>query len=420
MGAACVARRQGLTLLYRMKLVRLDSLKGTIYWTYRSWMEGTYIPNDLDSWTPIFNFDKGYVDADFEGNAKRWDFLAPFFRSHGYHLYHIDPQTKCAEAPASPSAPGFSSEPQDSYPYARRAWVEDAELTFPGLQAFKVWPARDANGREVFIRLVSGSVPTDELKIYQLLNSPEARKDPRNHTLPVLDFLRFDGLVFVVMPRWARSFDCDGWQEPFSKISELFDMAEIFLEGLTFLHEHRIAHRDITQQNTVMNLITGTKNTKPLHNMRAKGDVRHAYIDFDSSVLFSKNVDLHSVELGREMRVPCVYAGLVDGLCNPFKDDVRCLGLMLEQYVRHIEDQVPEIGNFFDWMVRSEDSFIPMAADTLQELRRIRGMIDNSILSQEPRWCQWRHGRNIPFVWDFHALQNSVKTLLSVPVLVSE
>ncbi|KAF6753300.1 other/AgaK1 protein kinase [Ephemerocybe angulata] len=400
-----------------MKLVRLNSLKDTLYWTYRSWKEDTHIPNDLDSWTPIFNFDKGYVDADFEGNAKRWSFLGPFFRSHGYHLYQIDPQTKQAEAPASPSAPGASSEPQDPYPYARRAWVEDEELSFSGLQAFKVWPARDANGREVFIRLVAGVVPTDELKIYQLLNSPEARKDPRNHTLPVLDLLRFDGLVFVVMPRWARSFDCDGWQQPFNKVSELFDMAETFLEGLTFLHEHRIAHRDIMQQNTVMNLIAGSGKIRTLQNMRAKGAVRYAYIDFDSSIVFSKDVDLHSVELGRVMRAPCINAGLAEGLCNPFKDDVRCLGVMLELYVRHIEDQVPEIGNFFDWMVRSDDSFIPMAADALQELRRIRGMIGSSILSQAPRWVQWGPEGNRAFVWDFHALQNSIKKLSVAPAL---
>lgn len=53
-------------------------------------------------------------------------------------------------------------------------------------------------------RLVSFSgEESDELKIYRLLNTPQARNDPRNHTVPVVDWIEYNGLTFVVSPRYA-------------------------------------------------------------------------------------------------------------------------------------------------------------------------------------------------------------------------
>jgi hypothetical protein len=54
------------------------------------------------------------------------------------------------------------------------------------------------------LSLVSGSKPSQELAIYQRLNEPQARKDPRNHTLPVIDYLAFNELTFVVVPRSVK------------------------------------------------------------------------------------------------------------------------------------------------------------------------------------------------------------------------
>jgi hypothetical protein len=49
--------------------------------------------------------------------------------------------------------------------------------------------------------LVVPASESDELEVYKRLNTPQARQDPRNHTVPVLEWLEHDGLVFVVMPR---------------------------------------------------------------------------------------------------------------------------------------------------------------------------------------------------------------------------
>ena len=81
----------------------------------------------------------------------------------------------------------------------------------------RVWPARDRLGRDVIIkyvsicmvvrtthvfpRLVSGSEPSQELEALRRLNSPLLRANPRNRTIPVLEFIKWGDLVFAVMPR---------------------------------------------------------------------------------------------------------------------------------------------------------------------------------------------------------------------------
>ncbi len=53
----------------------------------------------------------------------------------------------------------------------------------------------------ILCRAVSGSRLTKELRALRLLHSDALRDDPRNHTIPVLEFIEFNGQVFAVMPR---------------------------------------------------------------------------------------------------------------------------------------------------------------------------------------------------------------------------
>ncbi len=55
--------------------------------------------------------------------------------------------------------------------------------------------------RLTLFRAISGPQPSKELRAFRLLQSDALRDDPRNHTIPVLDYINFNGQVFVVMPR---------------------------------------------------------------------------------------------------------------------------------------------------------------------------------------------------------------------------
>jgi hypothetical protein len=81
----------------------------------------------------------------------------------------------------------------------------------------RAWPARDREGREVFIKLVicvasislsltwyravSALHETPELQTLKRLQSDDLRNDPRNHTIPILEWIEAFGTTFIVMPR---------------------------------------------------------------------------------------------------------------------------------------------------------------------------------------------------------------------------
>ena len=134
----------------------------------------------------------------------------------------------------------------------------------------------------------------------------------------------------------------------FSKVSEYFDVAETLFEvsrfsctrrvnllirtqGLAFLHEHRIAHRDIFESNTVLNLIAGHESG---FGLREPGAVRYAFIDWDSALVLPEEADTSTVLVERLMRRPAWNLGMTQGMCNPFKDDVRYLATFLERWIR--------------------------------------------------------------------------------------
>ncbi|KAF9041509.1 hypothetical protein BJ165DRAFT_1489423 [Panaeolus papilionaceus] len=62
---------------------------------------------------------------------------------------------------------------------------------------------------------------TLETAIFSQLHGALLR-DPRNITIPILDWLEFGGLVFIVMPRWDLA-----WIHDFEKVSELIEISDV-------------------------------------------------------------------------------------------------------------------------------------------------------------------------------------------------
>jgi len=126
--------------------------------------------------------------------------LRPFFVSRDYTLY--SPLFKHRHA-LFPDPAGPKAHPSPAYPLARRAFKEDNELEF-FFTSLRVWPVRDAEGRYVVIKLVSSRTPSEELQILQKLDTAQARADPRNHTIYVLDYVFLVTLSLSLCPggRW--------------------------------------------------------------------------------------------------------------------------------------------------------------------------------------------------------------------------
>ena len=83
----------------------------------------------------------------------------------------------------------------------------------------------------------------------------------------------------------------------------------------------------------MMNVLLGRGNYG-VPDMRAPDTTRYAFIDWDAARIFEDGTDIESVRVPRDMRKPALLLGLPEGLCNPFKDDVRCLTNVLQRWVR--------------------------------------------------------------------------------------
>ncbi|KAH6909575.1 other/AgaK1 protein kinase [Coprinopsis sp. MPI-PUGE-AT-0042] len=346
--------------------------------------KGFYLPTDRQSWSvdpDICAVDEQWMEA-LDDVSRRWKFLAPYFAGCGYYLYQ-----GLAPLYTTPSEDGPLPSPLEQvYPYSRRVdHLTDKDLGFIHTQGFRIWAARDQLGREVVIRLVSfPGEESDELKIYRLLNTPQARKDPRNHTVPVIDWIEYSGLIFIVSPRWG---DPIIGMVPLSA-DQLLHYADTLLEGLVFLHENRVAHRDIHVGNTVLDIITGYHRRDALPLLHPSLS-RFAYIDFDASVVLPIDTAIDSVLMEREMRLGVGWLRLPQAKSNPFNDDVVVLLHALQTYTRVLESEIPEIGLFFDKYL-GDLVAPPSAAVVLAAFRNLRSTLTREQLDHVPKRTVWK------------------------------
>lgn len=115
-----------------MKFMKLDSLQESAEWTFRSWQHGFPVTSEcIDSWTMKADvFDAGY-NEEVRAWDKRWQFLAPFFETHGYYLYSLAAGTRgYTHLPPSGVSSSKEEDPSDLYPYARRAYTDEDSIKF--------------------------------------------------------------------------------------------------------------------------------------------------------------------------------------------------------------------------------------------------------------------------------------------------
>ncbi|TDL21327.1 hypothetical protein BD410DRAFT_299896 [Rickenella mellea] len=128
-----------------------------------------------------------------------------------------------------------------------------------------VYPARLQDGTDAVIRVVSAGETSPELDILQFLSTQEMLSHPDNHILPILRVLFFESwkFAFVVFPRIGDN-PCRPWfdytDEGLDCISQTLQVRTLIFigtyclvsQGLAFLHQHLIAHRDIHEGNILI------------------------------------------------------------------------------------------------------------------------------------------------------------------------
>ncbi|TBU39410.1 kinase-like domain-containing protein [Dichomitus squalens] len=219
----------------------------------------------------------------------------------------------------------------------------------------------DATRRSDQFRVAIKSTRNDTREIHIARYLTE-QHSARNHCVPVLD-IRQDPLEphmsLMVMPHLRQFYDPD-----FGTIDEVMDFIRQSLEGLRFLHECRVAHRDIAAANVMMDgrslypqgyhpvrtefLPDGANDARPLS--RSNCSVQYYYVDFGLSTLFEEGEDpLVLGRTGRDKEIPELSNEVP---YDAYRADVFALGnLYYKEFISkyHGLDLIRPLVNMMKW-----------------------------------------------------------------------
>ncbi|RDB25453.1 hypothetical protein Hypma_007491 [Hypsizygus marmoreus] len=205
--------------------------------------------------------------------------------------------------------------------------------------------ATRADGTHVALKRLNISVHPDEAAIGQLFSSEPLASHPRNHCIPMLEVLHVpddDQTIILAMPLLYPNE-----LPPFETIGEVVDFFRQIIEGLSFMHENHVAHRDC-KYNNIMADITPLYDSPPhpwhtwrtydysrdvkQRSSRTRTPIKYYLADFGLSQLY-KPEDAPHLELpgwGGDKTVP-EFQTSDDTPCDPFPVDVYCLGNLIRE-----------------------------------------------------------------------------------------
>ncbi|KAI9063420.1 hypothetical protein FKP32DRAFT_1572126 [Trametes sanguinea] len=240
---------------------------------------------------------------------------------------------------------------------------------------------RISDGKLVFLKKVRTN--SLELKLSRYFSSEDLRDDPRNHCVHLLDVIPHPTepeVCFMVMP-WLRFVD----NPPFETIGDALDFGEQLLEGLAFMHEHNVAHRDCAFQNVMMDASAiFPEGCHPISNdflpdfsdlaprlPRSAGRISYYLIDFGISSRFAHD-DSPKVVLGRHGLDGSVPELSDDAPYDPFKTDVYIAGSLLRQLFLEKYSNLDVLGPLVAWMTEADPDWRPPIYEGLKAWRSIQ------------------------------------------------
>ncbi|KAH9478401.1 hypothetical protein JR316_0008855 [Psilocybe cubensis] len=270
---------------------------------------------------------------------------------------------------------------------------------------------RIKDGVEVVIKRVM--LEEDNVPLLQYLNSPEMLKDPRNNVVRLLEVIAVPHTsdtfpqpsALLVMP---KLFPLSAPHLPFRHVREVLNALDQIMEGIVFLHEHRIAHRDACNHNFMMDptdvIPSGFHFACNWHqpdgvtriHFRDRclvPRVKYYLIDFETAEIFPPN----SLTIGRYGQVKDVPEMSVTVPYDPFKLDVYQVGSLVKTLIEVIlvtvlrdESHLHQLYEGLDFLEPLRDimrcpnpELRPTASQSLEKLRGIVSQLDQTYLAHE-------------------------------------
>ncbi|KAI0769464.1 hypothetical protein BD413DRAFT_477830 [Trametes elegans] len=334
---------------------------------------------------------------------KFWTRSEPWLAARGYYIYprRRDPYSGgshwCTPEYAAPSPLPFA-----------HCVREDETVRPTGTPPPKICWAQDSHHRDIALKLVNTG--TDEYTIYQTLLQSVDPSSCAGVLAPVAIIDTPYHYSFVAMPRWGNI----NHPSKLETVAQVLRFMRCTLKGLSLLHAHRIAHRDIKESNILVNCYS-TDINKPrmapvLVQHGRTNDVHYCIFDFDLSIRLPPSTPLKScwrpaVEslIGMSPYQPQDIARGVP-VYNPFAFDVGTLGNMFRIIFSTAVSAVPLLAPLFDKMTTHVLSQRFTAEEALDFLDFISSQLPegacDSDLALEPDWmcvaCPDRYWSLIP------------------------
>ncbi|KAH9918119.1 uncharacterized protein B0H18DRAFT_680318 [Fomitopsis serialis] len=268
-------------------------------------------------------------------------------------------------------------------------WCEDA-IRAP-LREHLIDAKRISSGTMVYIKRVKTN--DNESQIATMLSSDGICRDPRNHSVPVLDLfedVEDPDVSYMVMP-FLRLID----RPALDLVEEVVEFIDQILEGLIFMHECGVAHRDCTYKNLMMDASAMyPQGSHPINDVflpdartiarplpRTSVPMRYYFVDYGLSVHIHPDAPSKLVlgVLGRDQEVP----ELSDEVpYDPFAVDIFIVGnlfrhMFFEQY-SNVDFLVP----LFEAMIQHDAVARPNAKEARQRWLAIR----ETLFAVKTRW----------------------------------
>ncbi|OSD01770.1 hypothetical protein PYCCODRAFT_1436060 [Trametes coccinea BRFM310] len=334
-----------------------------------------------------------------------WKDHQPFFAEHGYMLR---PRYRPDWVPSwqrDPSIDILSAEDQ---------------LTMHALRPHLMDARRTSDDGLVLIKKIHSS--SAELQIATYLNSPKMCQDPRNHTVPVVNVLRDpqdDTVTFLIMP-FLRNID----DPPFESVENVLDCCEQLLEGLVYMHDHGVAHRDCAYKNVMVDasplfpqghhamstygLPRDPKKPAPVLSRRGI-PLRYYYIDFGISTRYAPGEHRAPV-LGRDGLDQDVPELSETVPYDPFKVDIFILGNLFREIFLDKYANVGMLAPLVEEMTIKESAKRPTAVAALKTFEGIR----QGVSSLNASWRLHPRDEILPLtavLTTYSLVQSAVKSL---------
>ncbi|KAJ3554130.1 hypothetical protein NM688_g3268 [Phlebia brevispora] len=300
---------------------------------------------------------------------RRWVEKQPFLESKGYMLRdRLRPGWK----PSWETTGKSTLDSEDAIVLPARPHLVDA--------------VRMSDKTLVYIKRVGTN--DQESRIAMMLSAPKLRKDKRNHCVPIWDMFEDDvdsAISYIVMP-FLKLMD----EPPFYSVGEVIDFVDQILEGLRFLHEQGVAHRDCSRKNLMMDASAMYPNgfhpvkqrfmpdavTPVWPRSRSAAGVTYYYVDFGISVYIppDQQSKLATGNLGRDRDPPELWTGEP---YDPFKLDIFIIGNVFRKEFHEKFSNVDFLFPLIDQMTQHRPQDRPDAATAFRQWELIRGKMSS-------------------------------------------